>query len=49
MVLESHVKVCVTEPDFLGKFFLPPKLGKRAQNGPKTGFFQLENLFIEFY
>ena len=49
MVLESHVKVCVTEPDFLGKIFLPQKLGKWAQNGPKTGFFQLENLVIDFY
>ena len=28
MLLESHVKLCVTKPDFLGKIILPPKLGK---------------------
>ena len=39
MVPETHMKLCVTELDFLGKFFLPPKLGKWPQNGPKTGVF----------
>ena len=38
MVLESHMKVCMTEPNFLAQ-----KLGKWFQNGPKTGLFQ----FIE--
>ena len=32
MVLESHVKFFVKEPDFLGKFFLPQKLEKWAQS-----------------
>ena len=45
MVLESHVKLCMTEPDFLGNFFLLPKLGKWAQNEPKTGFFQFIGKF----
>ena len=45
MVLESHVLLCVTEPDFLGKFFLSPKLGKWAQNGSKSGFFQFIGKF----
>ena len=49
-MLESHVKLCVREPDFLGKFFLPPKLGKCIPNGPKTCFFNLlENLVSNFY
>ena len=38
MVLESHAKFDVTQPDFLGNFF-PKKLGKWAQNRPKTFFF----------
>ena len=37
------MKLCVTEANFPEKFFLPPKLGKFAKNGPKTGFFE----FIE--
>ena len=45
MVLESHVKLCLTEPDFLGKIFLPPELGKWAQNGSETGFFQFVGKF----
>ena len=34
MVLETHVR------DFLGKIFLPPKLGKCAKNRSKIGFFE---------
>ena len=35
---------------FSGNIFLLPKLGKFAQNGPKTGFFNLlENLVINVY
>ena len=40
-MLETPMKLCMTEPDFLGKNI--SKFGKWAQNGPKTGFFQ----FIE--
>ena len=43
MVLETHIKLCVTGPDFLEKKILPQKLGKWTKNGPKTGFFK----FIE--
>ena len=43
MVVETHMKLRVTEPDFLGRFPFAQKLGKSAQNGPKTMFFQ----FIE--
>ena len=43
MVLETQMKLCVTEPDFLEKNFLPPKLGKWTKNGPKTEFLK----FIE--
>ena len=51
MVLESHVKLCVTEPDFLGKCFFPSKIGKMdlkwANN--RVFFNLLENLVINFY
>ena len=43
IVLETHVKFCVTEPDFLEKLFLTPKLGKWTKNGPKIV------LVINFY
>ena len=43
MVLEICMKLCVAEPDFVGKKFLPQKLGKWTKNGPETGFFE----FIE--
>ena len=43
MVLETQMKLCVTELDFLGKKNLPPKLGKWTKNGPETGFYE----FIE--
>ena len=49
MVLETHIKLCVTKVDFPGKFFLT----QNWENGPKMdqkqGFFNLlENLF-NFY
>ena len=43
MVLETHMKLCVAEPDFSGGNFLPKKMGKWTKNGTKTGFFE----FIE--
>ena len=33
MVLEFHAKLSVTEPDFMGKFILPQKLGKGTKIG----------------
>ena len=45
MVLESHVKLCVTEPDFPGKFFFALKIGKVGPNGSKTGFFEFIGKF----
>ena len=47
MVLETHMKLCVTEPDFPGNFFLPQKFGKWTQNGTKTGFFEFIGKFID--
>ena len=42
MVLEFHVKLCVTEPGFLGKFILP----KNQEKGPKqASFYQLIGKF----
>ena len=41
MVLETHVKQYVTEPDFLEEKILPPELGK----WPETEFFELIEKF----
>ena len=43
MVLESHVKLWMTEPDFPGKFFTPQKLRKWIHNG--LGVFQFIGKF----
>ena len=49
MVLEIHMKLCMTEPDFLECFFAP-KIGKMDQKGPKQGFLSLLKTFvIRFY
>ena len=45
-MLDTHMKLGVTEPDFLEKFFSPPKLGKCA----KSSFLNiLKNCVINFY
>ena len=52
MVLETHMKLCMTELDFPGKKNLPPpqkKFGKWAKNGPKTEFFEFSEKFGNFY
>ena len=50
MVLESHVKLCLGEPDFMGKIFFVTKIGKMGPKWAKNGFFDLlENLVINFY
>ena len=41
-MLEVHVVLCVTEPDFFLKKTFAPKI-KNGKNGPKIGFFE----FIE--
>ena len=47
MVLETYMKLCITEPDFWRKKILPPRLGKWTKNGPKHVFFNLlKNLII---
>ena len=45
MVLETHMKLLVTEPYFLEKIFFPQNFGKLTKNGPKTGFFELIERF----
>ena len=40
MVLETYLKLRVTQLDFLEKNFLPQELKKWTKNGPKTGFFE---------
>ena len=39
-MLETYMKLCITELDFQEKKFLPKKIGKWAKNGPKTVFFE---------
>ena len=49
-MLETHMKLCMTEPYFLEKIFLPSKLEKWTKNGSKNGFLNfLKNLVINFY
>ena len=40
MMLETHTKLCMTEPDFLEKKIFAPKIGRVDKNGSKTGFFE---------
>ena len=43
MMLETYMKLCMTELDFLEKNLLLSDLVNWFKNGPKTGFFE----FIE--
>ena len=50
MVLETYIKLCVKEPDFPEKFFLPPNLETGPKMGPKQGSLNLlKNLVINFF
>ena len=47
MMLETHMKLCMTEPDFVEKFICP----QISKNGPKTGFLEFKIwslIFAEF-
>ena len=46
MVLETLVKSCLTDPEFLEKLFLLQKLRKWANNWPKIGFFDFKEKFV---
>ena len=47
MMLETHMKLCVTEADFPEKKNFPQKLGKWAK---KKGFLNmLKNSVVNFY
>ena len=50
MVLEIHMKLHVTEPDFLGKK-IAPKTGKTDEKWAKSRvYFELfKNLVVKFY
>ena len=50
-MLETHVMLCVAEPDFLEKkkLFYPKKLGKWTKNGSKTGFYEFSGNFGHQY
>ena len=47
VMLETQMKLCVTEPYFREKFFLRQKLRKWAKNGPKT--YTLKKFATNFY
>ena len=50
MVLETHMKLCVTEPDFPEKCFFPKKWENGPKVGQKQGFLNLlKNFAINFY
>ena len=50
MVLETHMKLCVTELDFLEKFFWPKCWENGPKMGQKQGFLKLlKDLVIKFY
>ena len=48
-MLEIHIKLCVTEPDFPEKLVLSQNLGKWNKNGPKTGFFEFIERFGHYF
>ena len=49
MVLETHMKLCVTEPDFLEKIFWPQNWENGPKMGQKMGFLNiLKNFVITF-
>ena len=50
MVLEIHMKLCLTEPDFPEKSFCPKNWENSPKIGQKHGFLNiLKNLVISFY
>ena len=44
-MLETYMRLGVTEPGFLEKCFLSPKSGKWTKNGLRKGFFQFVKKF----
>ena len=52
MVLETYIKLCMTEPDFLEKKFSPKNWESGPEMGQKQGFLiystNLSLLFTEF-
>ena len=50
MVLETHMKLYMTEPDFLEKVFCPKIWENGPKIGQKLGFLDLlKDLIINFY
>ena len=45
IVLDTLIKLCMTEPNFLEKLFLIQTLGKCAKNRPKIGFYEFKEKF----
>ena len=42
-MLETHISLCLTDPDFSGKKICPKNWESGPKMGPKSGFFE----FIE--
>ena len=49
MILETHMKLCVTELDFLAKFFFAQKFGKIDPKWAKNGFFGFIERFGHYF
>ena len=49
MVVESHVKLCLTEPDIPGKIFCPQNWENGLKMGQKQGFFQFIGKFSHYF
>ena len=48
-MLETHMNLCMTEPNFLEKDFFAPKIGKMDQKwGKNRVFLILKNCVINF-
>ena len=49
-MLETHMKLCVTEPDFSEKKNFPQKFGKWEKMGQRQDFLNiLKNFVIDFH
>ena len=49
MVLETHMKLCATEPDFPEKNFVSQKLGKWTKNGSTTLSFEFIGKLCHYF
>ena len=48
-MLETHMKLCVTEPDFPEKFFCPKNCENGTKMGQKQDFFEYIEKFCHYF